>query len=178
MRTHQGQHFFLGIDLIQLDSISYAFAINAIMLTRNPPLASICHLRNAPGTAVIPRGGHLRRTGSLRSRSPRRHLTRPFRLGAGRGIQPGDRRAVTASSHTARLWDVSRSGGAAGGRAHRRPGAWRRVCTKAEHADLLMQDAPDDLSTEALKQAGRAADDPDIAEIVAQLQVALHPNCI
>jgi hypothetical protein len=52
------------------------------------------------------------------------------------------------------------------------------VCTKAEHADLLMQDAPDDLSTEALKQAGRAADDPDIAEIVAQLQVALHPNCI
>lgn len=49
--------------------------------------------------------------------------------------------------------------------------------TEAERADLLMQDAPDDLFAEACKQLSRAADDPEIADIAARLRAPLHPNC-
>lgn len=96
-------------------------------------------------------------------------------------FSPDGRLIVTASEYDgARIWDVSRSAALAG-----RPGVvlaaalargigWR---TDHERADLLMKDAPDDLFAEALRQLGRPADDPEIAEIAARLRAPLHPNC-
>lgn len=79
-----------------------------------------------------------------------------------------------------RIWDASRIAAMAGPpgvvltAALARGVGWR---TDRERADLLMQDAPEDLYAEACKQLGRAADDPEIAEIAAGLRAPLQPNC-
>jgi hypothetical protein len=96
-------------------------------------------------------------------------------------FSPDGARIVTASSdNTARIWDVSRSIPMARSLAIALTAAlahgigWR---TDRERADLLMQDAEDDLFAEALKQLGRTADDREVAEAAAALRAPLHPNC-
>jgi dipeptidyl aminopeptidase/acylaminoacyl peptidase len=94
-------------------------------------------------------------------------------------FSPDGQRVVTGSDdNVARIWDVSRS-------MTGRPATlliaslasgvgWRN---EAERADLLMKDAPDDLYAEACRQFGRAANDPEIAEIAARLRAPRHSNC-
>jgi hypothetical protein len=96
-------------------------------------------------------------------------------------FSPDGRRIVTASAdRTARVWDVSRTAAIMPERATVLAAAlvrgigWR---TDSERVDLLMQDAEDDLHAEALKQLGRTANDPEIAEVVAALAEPLHENC-
>jgi hypothetical protein len=96
-------------------------------------------------------------------------------------FSPDGRQVVTASDdESARIWDVSRSATIVGERSIVLTAAlgyglgWR---TDSDRIDLLMQDAEDDLFAEALKQLGRATDDPVIGDIAAQLRVPLHPNC-
>ena len=86
-------------------------------------------------------------------------------------FSPDGARIVTASyDNTARIWDVSRSATIVRSRAIALTAAlahgigWR---TDRERADLLMQDAEDDLFAEALKQLGRAGDDREIGEAAA-----------
>ena len=99
-------------------------------------------------------------------------------------FSPDGRRIVTASSdNTARVWDVSRTAAIARDHAIVLTAALARGIgyrTKAESTDLLMQDAPENLFAAALKQLeqrGVAADDPELAEVIAGLHAPLHPNC-
>jgi dipeptidyl aminopeptidase/acylaminoacyl peptidase len=96
-------------------------------------------------------------------------------------FSPDGRRIVTASAdRTARIWDVSRSETifrfryTVLGAALARGIGWR---TAGERADLLMQDAPNDLYAEMMKQLGRSADDPEIETLTAALGAPLHPDC-
>ncbi len=100
---------------------------------------------------------------------------------SGASFSPDGRWIVTASGgNTARVWDVTRSKAIAHERAIVLVAALARGIgrrTDKERTDFLMQDAEDDLYAEALKQLGRASDDPEIAEVVAALAAPLHPNC-
>ena len=96
-------------------------------------------------------------------------------------FSPDGQRIVTASDdNTARIWDVSRNATILRSLSIALTAAlahgigWR---TDRERTDLLMQDAEDDLYAEALKQLGRAEDDPEIAAVAAELRAPLHPNC-
>jgi hypothetical protein len=89
-------------------------------------------------------------------------------------------RSSPREDNTARIWDVTRSRAITGLRttvlaaALARGIGWR---TDRECADLLMQDAPDDLYAEALQQLGRTPEDREIADAAAALAAPLHPNC-
>lgn len=96
-------------------------------------------------------------------------------------FSPDGTRVVTASrDNTARIWDVSRTAiltktpGVVLAAALAR-GVGQR--TAAEAADLLMQDAPQDLFAETLRQIGRTPDDPEIQKVIDALAKPLHRNC-
>lgn len=93
-------------------------------------------------------------------------------------FSPDGHRIVTASDDgSAGIWGVSRSEAMAGSPAVVLAAAlaccvgWR---TDRERTDLLMHDALDDLFAKALKQLGRTADDPEIAEVATLLRAPLH----
>ena len=89
---------------------------------------------------------------------------------------------VTGSSdNTARIFDVSHSEAVTLTRALVLTAAlargigWR---TSLERADLLMEGLPDDdMFSLVLAELGRAADDPELQEVIAALHAPLHPNC-
>jgi WD40 repeat protein len=96
----------------------------------------------------------------------------------GAAFSPDGKRLVTASDDTVRLWDVSRIAVGVRGQALVLAAAlaqgvgWR---TANERLDLLLQDAPEDMFSAALLVIGDRA--VAVAETVAVLHAALHPNC-
>src|SRR5262249_11907004 len=94
-------------------------------------------------------------------------------------FSPDGRRVVTVSyDQTARLWDVSRSEVVVRGRALVLTAAlaqgigWR---TANEGQDILMQDAPEDMFSDALALLGDRA--VAVAETVAAVHNIVNPNC-
>lgn len=96
-------------------------------------------------------------------------------------FSPDGKRVVTGSDdNAAKIIDVARFEAVTRGRALVLAAALARAIgwrTDVEAADLLMQDAPEDLFDEALRQLGRNADDPELQEAISALHAPLHPNC-
>ena len=94
-------------------------------------------------------------------------------------FSPDGRWIVTASTDaTARVWDVSRTEAIASERpalltaALGRGIGWR---TEVEAADLLMQDAPEDMFAEAVARLGDRSS--VVSNLVAKLRAPLHSSC-
>jgi len=92
----------------------------------------------------------------------------------------GNRLLTSSSDGTARVWDIASTKGLVRNRSIVVASAMARGIGRrlpSEQADILMQEAEDDLYAGILHRLGRASDDPEIAEFVASLQSPLHPNC-
>jgi hypothetical protein len=97
-------------------------------------------------------------------------------------FSPDGKRVVTGSDdNTARIFDVSSSEAVTRGHALVLTAALARSIgrrTEPERGDLLMEGLPDDdMFGLALAKIGRAADDPELQEVIAGLHAPLHPNC-